>query len=366
MSSRHALLIGSLPFANEEDAMTRAVDMLGPHLFCIPDGEIGEKTEAYPNGKRAAWVMTAINICSEDAESWEVVKEGLRDENGFPVSYDDVQKLRSKRPVSEMHNHLDFGYHTYFNTSYPIFKRLRAESGLTDLKFQVGIPTGLGITFSMMAPMDALRYAEAFSRRLAFEVNEIIKVAGDDVVIQIEVPGELAFAYKLPKMLVRIATHSIYSLVTKLHPSADIGIHICFGDLNNEALVQAKTLAKMVHFSNSLVAHWPDSHRLAYIHYPLAEAAEPPSLNPAFYAPLAQINLPPHVRFVAGFVHEQCSVGEHQQLLRVIEGFRGHPVDVACSCGLGRRPADVAQSLMMMTRYVLEGSKEAHREVGMS
>lgn len=363
MSSRHALLIGSLPFTDEEDAMTHAIDRLGTHLLCLPDGEIGEKTDAYPNGKRAAWVMTAINICSEDTESWEVVREGIRDESGFPVDYANVQKLRPKRPTSAMHKHLDFGYHTYFNASYPIFRRLRAESGLTNLKFQVGIPTGLGITFSMMAPIDALRYAEAFSKRLAFEVNEIIKVTGADVVVQIEVPGELAFAYKLPKLLVRVATHSIYSLVKKLHPSADIGIHICFGDLNNEALVQAETLEKMVHFSNSLVAHWPDSHRLAYIHYPLAEAAHPPSLNPAFYAPLAHIDLPAHVRFVAGFVHEKCSVEEHQQLLRIIEGFRGHPVDVACSCGLGRRPTDVAQSLMMMTRYVLEGSKETQREV---
>ena len=43
MAERKVLLIGSLPFDNEEDAMARSLDILGEHLFSLPDGEIGEK-----------------------------------------------------------------------------------------------------------------------------------------------------------------------------------------------------------------------------------------------------------------------------------------------------------------------------------
>jgi hypothetical protein len=348
MVNRQTLLVGSMPFEDEEAAMRRALGTLGQSLIALPDGEIGEKTATYPNGNRAAWVMTAINICSQDTENWQVVRQPVNDANGFPKDYSGVQRLKPRRSPSEMHNYLKFGYDDYFKRSYPIFKQLRTEKGMPHLKFQVGVPTGLGISFSMMNPLDALRYSDAFNKRLAYEMNEILKIAGDDVVIQIEVPGELAMAYQLPGMLVGLALRSIYGLVKKITPKAQFGIHICLGDLNNIALVHAKTLQKMVHFSNSLVAGWPQTHNLHYVHYPLAEASDPPPLDKAFYQPLGEVRLPQGTHFVAGFIHEKRSEQEHRQLQKIIEDVRGQAVDVACSCGLGRRPTAVAQHLIEM------------------
>lgn len=351
--ARKALLVGSMPFENEAHAMTYATEHLGESLIALPDGEIGEKTGQYPKGKRAAWVMTVINRCSEDKDNWEIVKDVVRGEDGFPVNYDGVQKLRPKHKPSEMHNYLSLGYDTYFKESYAIFQRLREEKGLKDLKFQVGVPTGLGITFSMMSPMDALRYADAFNKRIAYEVNEIIKIAGDDVVIQIEVPGELAMAYKLPNFLIGLPMRSILGLVKKITPGAQFGIHICLGDLNNLALIRAKTLNKMVLFSNELVERWSPDHKLTYIHYPLAEGIAPPPMEADYYAPLKNIHLPEGVHFVAGFVHERRNQKELGQILRQIETVRAHPVDVACSCGLGRRTTDVAETLIgLMSKMV--------------
>ncbi len=346
MVQRQTLLVGSMPFENEEAAMQRALNALGSSLISLPDGEIGEKTAEFPNGSRSAWVMTAINICSRDTENWQVVKAPVNDANGFPKDYSGVQRLKPRRPPSEMHKYLKFGYDDYFKHSYPIFQKLRQEKGLPDLKFQVGIPTGLGISFSMMNPIDALRYSDAFNKRLAYEVNEILKIAGDDVVIQIEVPGELAMAYQLPGLLVGLSLRSIYGLVNKIEPKAQFGVHICLGDLNNIALVHAKTLKKMVHFSNSLVSGWPKTHKLAYVHYPLAEAATPPTLDKDFYQPLRDIRLPQGTSFIAGLIHEKRSEQDQRQLLKIIEDVRGQTVGVACSCGLGRRPAAIAQYLI--------------------
>ncbi|MBZ0293782.1 MAG: hypothetical protein K8L99_14540 [Anaerolineae bacterium] len=343
-----------MPFENETEAMTIALDTLGPSLFCLPDGEIGEKTAEYPSGKRAAWVMTAIDLCSQDTDNWEVVKGSIRDEKGFPVDYEHVQRLRPKHSPATMHDHLDFGYHNYFNQSYSIFKQLREEHKLQDLKFQVGVPTGLGITISMLPPVQAFRYADAFNKRIAYEVNEILKVAGDDVIIQIEVPAEVALAYRLPPALLGLALRSIYGLVNKINPGAQIGFHLCLGDLNNQALTQAQTLDKMVAFSNKLVQQWPSTHHLVYMHYPLAEAATPPPTDKSYYTPLKQITLPEQVRFVGGFVHEKHSLDESHQILEVIEKLRGTPIDVACSCGLGRRPASVAQDLLKVMSQLAE------------
>lgn len=349
MTERKSLLVGSLPFNNEQEAMTFAINQLGGSLLALPDGEIGEKTPQYPNGKRSAWVMTAINICSEDTENWEVVKDVVRGKDGFPADYNSVQKLRAKHPPSTMHNYLKFGYDDYFKESYPIFQKLKQEKGLDDLKFQVGVPTGLGIAFTMMAPIAALRYTDAFNKRIAYEVNEILKIARDDVIIQIEVPAEVAMAYRLPNFMMNLALMSIFNLVKKINAPAKIGFHLCLGDLNNEALTHAKTLDKMVLFSNKLVDGWLPEYELVYMHYPLAEAVEPPPMNAAFYDSLKHIHLPENVRFVAGFVHEKRSEAELAQIRDIIETVRQHPVDVACSCGLGRRPRPIAEEVIKTT-----------------
>ncbi len=354
MVERKTLLIGSMPYESEQSAMTHALDNLGANLFSLPDGEIGEITELYPKGKRSAWVLTVINQCATDKENFEVVQKIVRNADGFPVDYKHLEKLKPKRSPSQLHRYLDLGYYTYFKNSYEIFKKLRAERNLPGLKFQVGIPTGLDITYIMMKPLDAFRYARAFNRRIAYEVGEIIKEAGGDVIFQVEVPGELAMAYMLPGIAIGVPVRSVRSLIKMLPPAARVGVHICLGDLNNEALVRAKTLEKMVEFSNKLVKNWPQDHPPLYIHYPLAEAADPPKLEAAYYAPLKKIQLPPTTQFIAGFIHEKLGVDENRQILKVIEEIRGEPVGIACSCGLGRRSTATADALMEKMQQVAQ------------
>lgn len=115
-----------------------------------------------------------------------------------------------------------------------------------------------------------------------------------------------------------------------------LGVHLCFGDLNNEALLKPSSIDKAVTFANTLIAAWPSSHELAYLHFPLAEAADPPPLDRAYYEPLADLAMPIDTRFVAGFVHPKRSDEELRTILGHIESIRGGPVSVASSCGLGR------------------------------
>ena len=352
---RQVLLVGSMPFENEEDAMERAFKALGPDLIALPDGEIGEKSDKYPLGNRAAWTQTIIDFCEQEPENFDVVRPGKRGESGFPVAYDAEPRLKPKHPPSQIADHLNFRWLEYFKQSYPIFKQLRERHGAPDLKFQVGLPTGLGITFPMMNPINALRYASAFNQRMAYEANEMLKIADEgDLLFQIEVPAEMAMAYRLPNFLVNLALRTVIGLVELIEPKAPLGIHLCFGDLNNEALTKSETLDKMVSFTNSLVAKWPSTHLLSYIHFPLAEAADPPPMSADYYRPIKHINLPPNVRFVAGFVHDKRTEVEHMEILKTIESIRGHQVDVACSCGLGRRTPKIATELINLSQKLVE------------
>lgn len=352
---RQILLVGSLPYQNEEVAMNQVLESLGLDIWSVPDGEIGEKSDEYPQGNRAAWIQSIIDICERDTENWKVVKKAIRGDNGFPTGYDAEPRLQPKRPPSEMHHHLDFRWLEYFKASYPVFKKIRKERGLDQLKFQVGFPTGIASTFATMNPVNALRYADAFNKRMAYEANEMLKIADpNDLIFQIEVPGELAMAYKLPKFMVDLSLRTIFGLVNKIDPKVPFGIHICFGDLNSETLTKAGTLNKMVHFSNRLVNKWPGTHQLDYVHYPLAEASDPPPLEADYYRVLEKIKLPKDTRFVAGFVHDKRSESEHREILEIIENIRGHQVDIACSCGLGRKKTNVATELIEMSQKLTE------------
>ncbi|MDW3178860.1 MAG: hypothetical protein R8J94_15825 [Acidimicrobiia bacterium] len=347
MVNRRVLLVGSLPFENEPAAMAEAMHRVGEHLWSLPDGEVGERTEDCPGGTRSAWVQTIMDRCEADTSNWTVKRRAKRNVGGYAADYTSGPRLKPKHTPKDTAQHLDFGWADAARQSYPEFVRLRASSDRGDLRFQVGLPTGMGATFGMMDPITAMRYADAFSERMATEANEILRFTEPgDLAFQIEVPGELAFAHKLPKALAGLAAKRVIDLVERIETGAPIGIHLCFGDLNNEALINAPTLDKAVAFTNALLQRWPARHELSYIHFPLAEAAEPPPMDRAYYKPLGQLLVPNKTKFVAGFVHPSRSIDELRQIRDHIESIRGHEVDIACSCGMGRVEPETAKRLL--------------------
>lgn len=68
---------------------------------------------------------------------------------------------------------------------------------------------------------------------------------------------------------------------------------------------------------------------------------------------LANIQLPEHTEFFAGFVHEGRSLDELKIIRDHIESIRQHPVGIACACGLGRRTSETAERLMNLMKQLL-------------
>ncbi len=347
MNKRYAHLVGSMPFENETEAMGRALDTLGCHLHSLPDGEIGVKSSQYPKGCRSAWTQIIMDGMEADTDNWKVKKRAIRNEIGVPVHYTKASKLSPKRSPKDVEKYLNFKWLDYFKESYPIYRKLKKEKKLEYLKFQVGLPTGLGITFVVLGPINGLRYAQAFNQRMAYEANEIAKIADpNDLIFQIEVPIEVIMFHMLPPVISNIAFGSITGLIKMLNPSIPIGIHLCLGDLNNESLARISNLNNLVSFSNKLINKIPKTHKLEFIHYPLAEGSIPPTTNPVFYERLKKIKLPEHTRFIAGIVHEKLPMESQKKLVRHIEHILNRKVDIACSCGMGRRTAAIADELL--------------------
>jgi hypothetical protein len=150
----------------------------------------------------------------------------------------------------------------------------------------------------------------------------------------------------------------VTNLVRRAPRGARFGVYLCLGDLGHKALCALRDTGPIVKLTNAIVRRWPEGRPLEYVHAPLVAGQDPPPLEKSFYQPLAQLRLPPEIRFVAGFLHENRSMDELRRILATIEAQIGQPVDVAASCGLGRRGAAAADVVMQQSAQLYTLSTE--------
>lgn len=128
------------------------------------------------------------------------------------------------------------------------------------------------------------------------------------------------------------------------------GFHLCVGDMNNKAFSRLEDTTTLVLLADALVSGFPAGRTLEFLHLPLAHGSEPPTRDEAFYAPLAGLSVPPDARLVAGFAHEAQSLEEQLELRDIVEAQVKRPLDIAASCGLGRRDLVAAESNLRLSR----------------
>ena len=337
-TDRLAHLVGSIPADSGSAAMELACEHLDGTLRWLPDGETGE---------RFHWVIHII--------------EGLRTHPDLEVAsdgdwsdYDKVLQFRVRRGHKLRGETLDFGHVSAFRESYPEFKRRRAEIGDERLSFQVGIPGEFDMAGLVLGPRGALRHRKAFHVATINEVRAIFAEAGRDVVFQIEVPFELVFVARAPRrvrpLVARLMARAVTAIARDAPAGARFGVHLCLGDMNHRALATMPDMSPVVVLANAIARGWPAGRDLEFMHAPFAGASQPPPLDPRYYAPLSQLQLPADTRFVAGFVYEHQSLEEQARLLEVIERAAVRTVDVSAACGLGRRSSEEAIASMQRAR----------------
>jgi hypothetical protein len=337
MPDRHAHLVGSIPAADPASAMRLAMDALGPLLRTLPDGETGE---------RRNWIIHVIESLRSHPDL-ELAK------GGDWSDYDRTPRLRIRRGHRLYGATLDFGHVAAVQDSLPAFEQVRAESGRDDLAFQVGVPGDFDMAMFALGPVGALRNRRPFTEATMHEMRRIHAQLGADVVFQIEVPAELVLLARAPRRarpaLAGVLGREIAALAAGAPAGARLGVHLCLGDMNNKALGRMRDASPLVELSNAIVRRWPAGRALEYLHAPLAAGVEPAPTEASFYEPLTRLRMPPTVRFIAGFAHEARALNEQRRIRSLVEDRVGHPVDVAASCGLGRRTEGAAVAVMEQT-----------------
>jgi len=340
-NERKTLLVGSIPATYTSEAVDLALTELGPTLMCIPDGETGQRSQ---------WVASIIEAL-RDHPAVELKRDGRW------TDYNDRPRYRVRRGASLDPDLLQLGYDAAFRDSRPVLDRLVNKHGINDAVYQVGLASGFDLALLAFGPVGALRYRTGFNTAISREIRGIRAVLDDDVVFQIELPAELVAVSRSPRVLRSAVARwmaGVSAEPARLAPRGTrFGVHLCFGDLNHRALMKmGSDCGPTVQLANAIAARWPSHASLTYVHIPLAAGDQPPSLAASYYAPLAKLSLPASTRLVAGFVHEDLSDDQLHEVLRMVESAAGRRVDVAAPCGLGRRDAAMARSIMHASRQL--------------
>lgn len=296
-----------------------------------------------------------------DAPDWVIHQiESYRTNPAFELvtdkSWSDYDNCPSFK-VAEGHtltaDDTDLHYHERAKDSWEAFDRARQRVGNTAIKYQIGIPTPFDMSLFTLGQERGMDESaiEAFTQGTLNEIEKIhAEPFGKDVVYQLETPASLSIALQVDDPDFRRGlVKRMIDFVARTPEDTRFGVHLCVGDLNNEAREQPQSRKASVELMNALTEMWPAGRHLDYIHEPIAAGSKEPAValgtpeevrqTLEMYKHLKDLRLSPDTRYIAGLIHEGQDLESQRKVLELVKAFlpEGQPLGVAAACGLGRR-----------------------------
>ncbi len=246
------------------------------------------------------------------------------------------------------------GYAENARASYPAFLALR-DAGVIppSARFLVALPTPLAFLQVFIDAPDRARVVAAYERRVLAEVAEIAAaIPHRDLAIQWDTVFELLILEGGRESNI---DDSRAALVARLlacgnavPADADLGFHLCYGDMNHRHSIEPRDTALMVEIANALTRGL--QRKLNYIHMPVPRDR----FDDAYFAPLAGLALAPETELYLGLVH--MTGGEDGIRRRIAAASRVRPdFGIGTECGFGRRPPETIVPLLHLHAAAAEG-----------
>jgi hypothetical protein len=333
------LLIGSVPLPDTKTVLGAIAGTFGRDIKRVPDGETG------PRSKFITWQAPVL----AQAEQFHMQPLGPQSEWGAHGEWP-PRILRLKPDASGAPQFGPTGYADAALASYPEFARLKSAGRFgADARFQVGLPTALGVLGVFMEPAGQALAEPAYRARLVEDVERIsAAIPHRELTIQWDVPEELAvwdgysstyLADPKPDIVGRTI-----DLMDRVPAGVELGMHLCYGDISHQHR-QEPDPDVMVAFTNALVARL--RRKLDYVHIPVPRNWT----EPRHYAKFAELRLDPECEVYLGLVHSTDGLeGARQRLTAAHAHLRRF--GVATSCGLGRRPPEILAGLFALHRDI--------------
>lgn len=335
--ARNILLLGSIPLDDAPAVMRLCGEILGPRLARYPDGE---------TGARSKFVTFQAPILGA-AEQFEIGALGPQEEWGpngeFPPR---IIKLKPGATGTPAFGRT--GYGAAAISGYQTFVSLKTAGVIpAGARFQVGLPSPMGVLAVFMEPDGQALAEPAYSARLIEDLATICdSIPGDQLTIQFDIPEEIAvwedyntvhFADPKAGIIERLV-----ALIDRVPEAVEVGLHLCYGDISHRHWKEPDT-AVMVDLANTIVA--AAGRRIDYVHMPVPVGWT----EPARFAALGDLALGAGSEIYLGVIH--VTDGVSGAAARIAAAATVLPeFGVATSCGLGRRdPAMIPDILRLHT-----------------
>ncbi len=314
-----AHLVGGLKAPDAEAAMRTAVQILGHHLYAVPDGETGDRSQwiFWQLGKLTAidGIEMAGSHANPDADNRDYVE--------LPALA--IGPSVTKLPARAL------GYADAAEESYAIFLRLREEGVVPDgLKFQVSIPTPYATVVAWVREEDQQRFFPVYADAIASEVRDIALLVGGDLLLQYDVAveigaltGNFAAAGDLGEK--RVVVSSLRDVLARTPPEAECGVHLCYGDYKHHHFTIPQDLSLCVELANAV------NETAAFIHMPVDRET---GRDPAYFEPLRDLSAR---RLALGVIDYEGDEERTRELAEAASaGSGGMEFAVATECGMSR------------------------------
>jgi hypothetical protein len=344
------LLVGSLPFETAEEAFRAAAGTLGGHVACLPDGEVGPRTN---------WVgMLAMLVYRGHPDIEETLAppaQGLEqpEREGERPPVEEIEgfwnfRVRPGRQVSFE----DLRYAGFAIESYATFRRLREEGVIADgVRFQVCLPaphSAIDGFFEDPGQWDQLydAYLDGIARELARMLETIpareLAIQWDAAWEFVDMAmGERNFFAFWPRLSAeaKFARHAaqLDALWQGIPEETLLGFHWCYGTWGGWPMTAMPDLRLCVRMSNE--AKRRVGRRLDWVHMPVVRQPDE-----AFFAPLEELDVG-DTRVFLGMVHHTDTIEDFR---RRRDLARAHLRDfgIASVCGYGRVEAELLPEIL--------------------
>lgn len=355
-SPRGVHFVGSVALHDTEEVLRTAASVLGPQVRRLSDGETGErslwilwqvpKLAANPAFESSA--ARGIRLALGAFARWRLARAILTRISARVSSRMDAgggagpRLLRVRAGVAPEDIELGpLGYAEAALTSFRVFQELKDEGVIPGpVRFQVSIPTPLGVLASFFPLEQQSVLVPVFERGLIQEVLDIAAaIPHDQLAIQWDAANEFGILEGVESSPFgpddaetrRELIAGLVRLGDAVPADVSLGFHLCYGDFGAKHFVEPKDTRKLVDVANGVAAGL--KRPLTWIHFPVPRGRS----DDAYFAPLRDLQVAPETEVYAGLVHLDGVEGNRRRIDAAGRAL-GREFGIATECGMGRVP----------------------------
>jgi len=317
------LLVGSVPLADSAAVFRAAARALGASATRLPDGETGRRSNWIAWQRSVFGAVTAL--VESDARE--------RDYQLFPPF-----TLRPGNTLQDVRFGA-LGFAREALASWQTFRDLKATGDIAaPTRFQVALPTAWAPVYSFISYRWQRDIHPLYESALLAELKLITdSIPSDQLTLQWDVATEMSWwerVYPVPFSDIEAGViDSVARLLNAVPEGVELGLHLCYGSMNNRHWKEPKDTANLVAVANGLAAKL--SRALDFVHLPVPQNRD----DTDYFSPLQSLRLGRDCQLFLGLLHLEDGTDGALRRIRAAQRFTP-AFGLACECGLGRRPPE--------------------------